>query len=191
MFVIFFLSVVTFEHQLSYYYLDLYNIMNTEERALLLSKFVEHLDSVNAGGEQTFNEDINQLELNEDNLPRLDVVEELMNYHRDITDTIESTYNEVRDVMVHMKELKNRKKNVQVVIDSLTACVQIKRLSYGMGSEPKQISSNLQTYYQIKDKVYHMDKFIQRIEKQIGQIEGEYQSIFDAEMAKNNSSNIG
>lgn len=59
MFVIFFLSVVTFEHQLSYYYLDLYNIMNTEERALLLSKFVEHLDSVNAGGEQTFNEDIN------------------------------------------------------------------------------------------------------------------------------------
>lgn len=165
--------------------------MNTEERALLLSKFVEHLDSVNAGGEQTFNEDINQLELNEDNLPRLDVVEELMNYHRDITDTIESTYNEVRDVMVHMKELKNRKKNVQVVIDSLTACVQIKRLSYGMGSEPKQICSNLQTYYQIKDKVYHMDKFIQRIEKQIGQIEGEYQSIFDTEMAKNNSSNIG
>lgn len=63
------------------------------------------------------------MELNEDNLPRLDVVEELMNYHRDITDTIESTYNEVRDVMVHMKELKNRKKNVQVVIDSLTACV--------------------------------------------------------------------
>lgn len=51
------------------------------------------------------------------------MVEELMNYHRDITDTIESTYNEVRDVMVHMKELKNRKKNVQVVIDSLTACV--------------------------------------------------------------------
>ncbi len=63
------------------------------------------------------------MELNEDNLPKLDVVEELMNYHRDITDTIESTYNEVRDVMVHMKELKNRKKNVQVVIDSLTACV--------------------------------------------------------------------
>lgn len=46
-----------------------------------------------------------------------------MKYHRDITDTIENTYNEVRDVMVHMKELKNRKKNVQIVMDAMTACV--------------------------------------------------------------------
>ena len=45
-----------------------------------------------------------------------------MNYHHDITSTIESTYKEVKEVMVHMKSLKNRKKNVQIAIDSMTAC---------------------------------------------------------------------
>ena len=46
-----------------------------------------------------------------------------MEYHRDITGTIENTYHEVKDVMIQMKELKNRKKNVQVIMDSMTAIV--------------------------------------------------------------------
>ena len=46
-----------------------------------------------------------------------------MEYHRDITGTIENTYREVKDVMIQMKELKNRKKNVQVIMDSMTAIV--------------------------------------------------------------------
>lgn len=46
-----------------------------------------------------------------------------MNYHNDIAKAIEDTYHEVRDVMIHMKELKNKKKNVQILIDSMTAIV--------------------------------------------------------------------
>lgn len=75
-------------------------------------------------------------------------------------------------------------------MDSMTAIVEIKRLSYGLGADPKEINGNIETYYAIKGKVYHMDKFIERIEKQISDIEKEYQSIFDAQMGKNNSNNI-
>jgi hypothetical protein len=56
-------------------------------------------------------------------LPKLDSVEELMEYHQDITGTIEQTYRDVRDIMIHMKELKNRKKNVQTMIDCMTSIV--------------------------------------------------------------------
>ena len=35
-----------------------------------------------------------------------------------------------------------------------------------------------------------MDKFLERIEKQISEIQKEYQTIFDTEMAKNNSNSI-
>ena len=65
-------------------------------------------------------------------------------------------------------------------MDSITATVEIKRLSYGLGADPKEINTNIETYYSIKSKVYHMDKFIDKIEKQISEIEKEYQTIFDA-----------
>ena len=60
-----------------------------------------------------------------------------MKYHRQITGTIETTYDQVKDVMKHMKDLKFRKKNVQSIIDCLTAILEVKRLSYGLGIEPK------------------------------------------------------
>jgi hypothetical protein len=44
-----------------------------------------------------------------------------MTYHGDITGTISKTFRQVSDIMVHMKELKNRKKNVQKIIDCTTA----------------------------------------------------------------------
>lgn len=44
-----------------------------------------------------------------------------MTYHADITGTIGKTFRQVSDIMVHMKELKNRKKNVQKIIDCSTA----------------------------------------------------------------------
>ena len=50
------------------------------------------------------------------------MVQEVIDYHSDITSTIQNTYQEVSDVMVRMKELKNRKKNVRLAIDSMTAC---------------------------------------------------------------------
>jgi hypothetical protein len=87
-----------------------------------------------------------------------------MDYHRDITGTIEETYREVRDVMVTMKELKNRKKNVQLAIDSMTACEELKRLSYGLGTEPKEVHGNLDNYYHLKGKVHHMQKYTARVE---------------------------
>ena len=66
-----------------------------------------------------------------------------MSYHHDITRTIERTYKEVKEVMVHMRALKNRKKNVQSAIDSMTACEEHKKLSYSLGSEPREIHTNL------------------------------------------------
>jgi hypothetical protein len=36
-----------------------------------------------------------------------------------------------------MKELKNRKKNVQTMIDCMTSIVEVKKLSYGLGTEPR------------------------------------------------------
>lgn len=38
--------------------------MNTEERALILNKFIDHMDSLSVGSSEHFVEDINQLEYN-------------------------------------------------------------------------------------------------------------------------------
>lgn len=62
--------------------------------------------------------------------------------------------------MVHMRELKNRKANVQRIIDTATAIVEIKRISYGLGSDPREIYSSLESYYAIRDKVYYVDRFV-------------------------------
>lgn len=66
-----------------------------------------------------------------------------MHYHKDITGTISSTFRQVSDIMIHMKELKYRKANVQKIIDCSTAIVQIKKISYGLGTDPKEIYNNL------------------------------------------------
>ena len=66
-----------------------------------------------------------------------------MTYHADITGTIGKTFRQVSDIMVHMKELKNRKKNLQKIIDCSTAIFEIKKISYGLGNDPKEIYSNL------------------------------------------------
>lgn len=73
----------------------------------------------------------------------MESVNELIHYHQDITGTIGKTFRQVSDIMEHMKELKNRKKNVQKIIDTATAIVEIKRISYGLGSDPKEIYNNL------------------------------------------------
>jgi hypothetical protein len=86
-----------------------------------------------------------------------------MHYHKDITGTIGKTFRQVSDIMEHMKELKYRKMNVQKIIDTATAIVEIKKISYGLGSDPKEIYSNLETYYAIRDKVYYVDRFVDRI----------------------------
>jgi hypothetical protein len=113
-----------------------------------------------------------------------------MHYHQDITGTIGRTFRQVSDIMVHMRELKNRKVNVQKIVDCATAVVEIKKISYGLGNDPKEIYNSLESYYAIKDKVYYVDKFMDRIETQIAEVEKEYQATFDAEMTKNNSSSI-
>lgn len=66
-----------------------------------------------------------------------------MNYHKDITGTIGKTFRQVSDIMVHMKELKNRKMNVQKIIDTATAIIEIKKISFGLGNDPREIYSNL------------------------------------------------
>lgn len=66
-----------------------------------------------------------------------------MAYHKDITGTIGKTFRQVSDIMEHMKELKYRKMNVQKIIDTATAIVEIKKISYGLGSDPREIYNNL------------------------------------------------
>ena len=65
--------------------------------------------------------------------------------------------------MVHMRELKNRKANVQKIIDCATATVEVKRLSYGLGNDPKEVLGSSESYYVVKDKAKFVDRFIDRV----------------------------
>jgi hypothetical protein len=137
--------------------------MTPEERNIALNKFVDYLSTNHAHSSNRIADGLADIDVDEAHLPKLESVNELMHYHKDITGTIGRTFMQVSDIMVHMKELKNRKMNVQKIVDCTTAIVEIKKISYGLGNDPKEIYNNLESYYAIKSKVFYVDKFIDRI----------------------------
>ncbi len=52
---------------------------------------------------------------------------------------------------------------MEKLIDHMTAALQIRKLSYGLGSDPHEVYKNIQMYYEIKAKAFHVDKYIQTI----------------------------
>jgi hypothetical protein len=62
------------------------------------------------------------------------------------------------------------------MMDVMTSIIEIKKLSYGLGTEASEIYKSLETYYSIKGKVCYVDKFIQKIETQISEIEKKYKA---------------
>ena len=107
--------------------------MTTEERNNSLLKFIEYVDQHQ---DSSFKnpEELTDIDLNHERWPTLETIPQLINYHNDITNTIQNTYKTVYDIMLYMKELKNRKKNVQLTIDCMTSIQEIKKISYGLGA---------------------------------------------------------
>lgn len=45
----------------------------------------------------------------------------------------------------------------------MTAMKEIKRLSFGLGTSSSEIYKNLVSFYQVKDKVFYCEKYVQKI----------------------------
>jgi hypothetical protein len=117
--------------------------MTPEERNIAINKFIDYLSSNTTHSSHKISDELADIDVDEAHLPKLESVNDLIHYHKDITGTISKTFRQVSDIMEHMKELKNRKMNVQKIIDTTTAIVEIKKISYGLGSDPKEIYNNL------------------------------------------------
>lgn len=57
----------------------------------------------------------------------------------------------------------------------MTAIKEAKRLSYGLGTNPQEIYKNLVTYYQIKQKIFYCDKYIEKVEDEIIKVRNNFQ----------------
>lgn len=47
----------------------------------------------------------------------------------------------------------------------MTAIKDVKRLSFGLGSNPHEIYKNLVVYYQVKSKLYYCHKYVEKVEE--------------------------
>ena len=113
-----------------------------------------------------------------------------MHHHDEIMAGVDSTYNSVQPVLEELSLLQTRKKNINVTLDSMTAMREVKRLSYGLGSSTAEICRNLNTYYQIKEKLHYCEKYVEKVEQEIGKVEGEFKLMLEKELKKVNSENV-
>lgn len=56
----------------------------------------------------------------------------------------------------------------------VTSIIEIKRLSYGLGSTPSELVSNIRNFIQLKGKVLFCEKNIGVIEEELEKIREEY-----------------
>lgn len=68
--------------------------MNTDDRIFLLSKFISHIDKKvsNIGQSKNPFENIKEQDLDINKLPKIQIVNQLSEYHKDISQTIQDAY---------------------------------------------------------------------------------------------------
>lgn len=107
--------------------------MNTEEKLTILKGFLKDLDALTLA-EAQHPPKLTLDQISSSALPEIDLVGSLMSHHDDIMAGLEATYSAVSPVLNELSGLQSHKQNVNLLLDSMTAIQEVKRLSYGLGS---------------------------------------------------------
>lgn len=89
-----------------------------------------------------------------------------------------------------MNKLKNKKENIERVIDCVTSILELKRIASNIGSSHDEIFSNIKTYYNIRDKAVFCSRLLGKIDEDIKLTKEKYKELFDKEAKMTNSDNL-
>lgn len=123
-------------------------------------------------------------------VPDQDMLKELGEYSQGLREEVSEIYKRASSTLSEVNKLKNKKENIEKVIDCVTSILELKRIANSLGTSHEEIYNNLKTYYSIRDKAVFCSKLLAKIEEDVKQTKDRYKELFDKEAKLSNSDNI-